>query len=377
MSTFNPTKNTWDQVANKQSFDEITSGNLNSKTLIVEYDPIYNKLVQQISYTMYRKLRIMQKWERLGRTAPENAYPGILREIFMAQRKGMNYPFDNQVTPTTLNSYDIIDDEIETRYHAAQFRWLYGWTIFDEILRRYSGGNGMTIAELTEMKFINAVNARNMFMDALRKETLFQLISNVAIPVNIPIDITDFDNLTQAQAQSWFNAVDNILFEMSVGTALYNALGAFIQVPKSDLQLIMPRAYFMNILRRAFPDTYHTESFENILPENLILIDTLGGDTLMTAGTTAAQPTFDAKGMNLLNWTKADSFTMGEPDTVAVIMHRDCIGFEDNLNATLFGPKDIEKLATPVRSHFWTKAYYTDMLPVCKIIKTVVKKGGE
>lgn len=365
---FNPTKNTWQQVANKQAYDEITSGNLNSETIITNYDPIYNKLVEQIAYTMYRRMQVLQRWRELGRNAPENSYPGILREIFMAQRKGMNYPFDNGTAPTTLNSYEIFDDEIDVRYHSAQFRWMFPWTIFDEQLRRFSGGNGTTIAELTEMKMINAINARNMFMDNLRKETLVNLISNAAVDVTIGIDITDFDTLTQDDAKSWLNAIDNLLFEMEVGSALYNGPGNYIQTPKNDLQMVIPREYYMNVIRRAFPDTYNVQYFENILPSNLILIDTLGGDVL-NISSAPQTPTFDSHGMNLLNWTSADTFTQENPNVVAVIMHKDCIGFEDNLSETLFGPKDIEKLATPVRSHFWTKAYFTDLLPSIAISK--------
>ena len=368
---YNPTKSTWSQVANQQSYQEMQSGNLNSKTLITEYDPIYNKLVQQISYTMYRKLQVLQKWTNLGRNAPENMYPGLLREIYMTQRKGYNYPMDNGTRPTQLNCYDIIDDEIDVRYHGAQFRWMYGWTVFDEELRRFSGGNGMTIAELTEMKMINAINSRNLFMDNLRKETLYNLIENAATEYTIEIDISDFSTLTQDQAQQWLNAIDNLLFTLSVGTALYNGTGNYIQTPKSDLQMIIPREFYYNVLRRAFPDTYHDDLFRGILPENLILIDTLGGDKVMSTGDNPAEitPTFDVKGMNLLNWTTANTISPGNEDCVAVIMHRDCIGFEDNLNTTLFGQKDIEKLATPVRSHFWTKAYYTDLLPSIKIMK--------
>lgn len=371
---FNPTKSTWPQVANEQAAGEMTTGNLNSTTMITSYDPIYNKLVEQISYTMYRKLRVIQNWENLGRNAPMNTYPGILREIYMAQRKGQDFAMDLETRPTTLGSYAIYDDAIDVRYHSAQFRWMYPWTIYDEELRRYSGGNGMTIAELTEMKMINAINARNMFMDNLRKQTLYTMYSNVATEVEIAIDITDFDTLTEDQAKSWLNQIDNILFELSVGTALYNSLGNFMQTPRSDLQMIIPREYYMNVIRRAFPDTYNTIYFEGILPENLILIDTLGGEVLNRDSGGSPAPvavTYDAQGMSLLNWQEGDTFTAGDANVVAVIMHRDCIGFEDNLNETLFGQKDIEKLATPVRSHFWTKAYYTDLLPSIKIVTEV------
>lgn len=372
MADFNVTSQTWGQIANKQAAQEMTSGQLNSKTLVLQYDPIYNKLVSQISYTMYRKLRVMQKWENLGRNAPMNAYPGILREIYMSGRKGQNFAMDYDVKPTTLNSYDIIDDKIDVRYHSAQFRWMYGWTIFDEELRRFSGGNGSTIAELTEMKMINCVNARNRFMDALRKETLFNMTANAAIEYDIGIDISDYTTLTTDQAKEWLNNIDNLLFELSVGSSKWNKIGEYIQTPKSDLQLVIPRSYYYNVMRRAYPDMYRPESFEGILPENLILIDTLGGDAISDGAASNPQPeavTYDAHGMSLQNWSSADTILPGDENVQAIIMHRDCIGFEDNLNETLFGPKDIEKLATPARSHFWTKAYYTDLLPAIKISK--------
>lgn len=366
--SFNPTKSTWGQVANQQSATEMNSGNLNSQTIITTYDPIYNKLVEQISYTMYRKLRYLQNWSNMGVTAPENQYPGQLREIIMAQRKGVNFPADNGSRPTTLNSYDIYNDTIDVRYHSAQFRWMYPWTIFDEELRRFSGGNGTTIGELTEMKMINAINARNLFCDNLRKQTLVTAVNNVGVSVDLGIDITDFSTLTQDDAKSWLNAVDNLLFELRCGTALYNANNIFMQTPASDLQMIIPREYYKNVMRKAYPDTYHTEEFEDILPENLILIDTLGGETLNQSGSPVT-PTYNAVGMSLLDWADGDTFTPNDADVVAVIMHKDVIGFEDNLNETLFGSKDIEKLATPVRSHFWTKAYYTDLLPMIVIKK--------
>lgn len=368
---FNPTKQTWFQVANQQAATEMASANLNSTSRPTNYDPIYNKLIEQIAYTMYRKMRIGQKWERLGRTAPVNEYPGILREIYMMQRKGMNFPADNGTRPTTLNSYSIYNDDIAVRYHSAQFRWMYPWTIYDEELRRFSGGNGQTIAELTEMKMINGINARNRFMDALRKETFFNMISNVAIEFPSGIDISDFSSLTQSDAKQWLNAIDNLLFELEIGTALYNSLGEYMQTPQTELQLVIPREYYYNVMRAAFPDMYNPRYFEGILPENLILIDTLGGDNLSASdeSTTPVTPTYDSVGMSLLNWTSTNGILPGDENVQAVIMHRDCIGFEDNLNETLFGPKDIEKLATPVRSHFWTKAYYTDLLPAVKISK--------
>ena len=364
--SFNPTKNTFQQVANKQAYDMASSGNLNSKTFITTYDPIYNKLIQQISYTIYRKMRVVQKWRDLGANAPKNAYPGILREVYMTQRKGRNFAMDNGTRPTQLGAYDIVDDTIDVRYHAAQFRWSYPWTIYDEELRAYSGDNGTMIGELAEMKMINCTNARNMFMDSLRKQTLKNLIQNVAIHLKpeTTADPRNFATLTSEGAREWLNWIDNILFEMNVGSALYNVNKQYMQVPKNDLVMVMPRALYMNLIRKAYPDMFNNESYMDIFPANLILIDTLGGEMLLDgSGSEVATPTFDDNGMNLLNWD-TDSQWKDELDgIVGVIMHRDAMGFEDNLDEVLFGMKDIERLATPARAHFWTKAYITDIVP--------------
>ena len=364
--SFNPTKNTFQQVANKQAYDMASSGNLNSKTFITTYDTIYNKLILQISYTIYRKMRVVQKWRELGANAPKNAYPGILREVYMTQRKGRNFAMDNGTRPTQLGAYDIVDDTIDVRYHAAQFRWSYPWTIYDEELRAYSGGNGTMIGELAEMKMINCTNARNMFMDSLRKQTLKNLIQNVAIHLKpeTTADPRNFATLTSEGAREWLNWIDNILFEMNVGSALYNVNKQYMQVPKNDLVMVMPRALYMNLIRKAYPDMFNNESYMDIFPANLILIDTLGGEMLLDgSGSEVATPTFDDNGMNLLNWDTGSQWKDELDGVVGVIMHRDAMGFEDNLDEVLFGMKDIERLATPARAHFWTKAYITDIVP--------------
>ena len=360
------TINTWSQLANEQSYNEMTLANLNSNTIPTVYDPIYEKLIMQISDTIYREMRIEQRWANIGATAPMNEYPGILREIYMERRKGMDYAMDRDPRPNQLNVYNVIDDEIQVRYHAAQFRWMYGWTLFDEELRRFSGGNGNMIARLSELKAINAASSRNMFIDALRKQVLYILATQVATEVETDIDISEFGTLTQAQAKEWLNMLDNMIFEMYTGTTKYSPTGEFVQIPRDRLQIVMPYSFWNTLVRTAFPDTYHIEYFQNILPENMILIDTMGGEQVALTGTptTPITPTFDAQGMNLLNWS-ADTHVI-IPDTnniQCVIFDRYALGFEDNLMETHIGPKDIEKLAAPVRMHYWTKAYVTDMLP--------------
>lgn len=371
-NTYNPTAATWNQVANKQAYDAVVYSNLNSGELPAVYDPIYNKLVEQISYTMYRRLQVLQKWSRIGRTAPTNQYPGILREIYMQQRKGQNFPMDNGTRPKQLNCYDIIDDTIDVRYHATQIRWMYGWTIFDEELRRFSGGNGEMIAQLAEMKMANCINARNLFCDMFRKKLLSVAAENVGIDYSTDIDISSPD-LTPADAKKWLRKIDALCFAMSVGSAEFNRSGEYMQTPKAMLQMVIPYALYNNVVMTAFPDTYHDYYFQGLLPENLVLIDTMGNDALAATGseTTAIEPTFDEKGMNLLKWNATDGAPYlsinTDPTLQAVIMHRDVIGVEDNLNETLFGPKDIEKRATPVRSHYWSKGYVTDLLPCVSV----------
>lgn len=365
-STFGPTTQLWDEVANKQAYNTVNYANLNATTFPTVYDPIYNTFIEQIAYTMYRRLQILQKYGNIGRTAPMNEYPGILREVIMMQRKGENYPLDNETKPTTLNSYRIIDDEFEVRYHATQIRWMYGWTLWDEALRRFSGGGPEMIGQLSEMKNLGAVNARNIFMDAFRKKLLSVLAQNVAIAYLSSVDISDFANLTEEQAKQWLNALDGLLLDMEFGSARWNKPGIFMQTPKTELQMIMPAQYYNNVMRRAFPDTYHTETFQGILPENLILVDSMGNDAIVASSATGTPitPTFDANGLNLLTWDGTNYLSTNTmPEVQFVLMHRDCIGVEDNLNQVLFGQKDIEKMATPVRMHYWTKGYVTDLLP--------------
>ena len=360
------TINTWSQLANEQSYNEMTLANLNSNTIPTVYDPIYEKLIMQISDTIYREMRIEQRWANIGATAPMNEYPGILREIYMERRKGMDYAMDRDPRPNQLNVYNVIDDEIQVRYHAAQFRWMYGWTLFDEELRRFSGGNGNMIARLSELKAINAASSRNMFIDALRKQVLYILATQVATEVETDIDISEFGTLTQAQAKEWLNMLDNMIFEMYTGTTKYSPTGEFVQIPRDRLQIVMPYSFWNTLVRTAFPDTYHIEYFQNILPENMILIDTMGGDQVALTGTPTVPitPTFDAQGMNLLNWSADTHVIIPDTDNIqCVIFDRYALGFEDNLMETHIGPKDVEKLAAPVRMHYWTKAYVTDMLP--------------
>ena len=95
------TINTWSQLANEQSYNEMTLANLNSNTIPTVYDPIYEKLIMQISDTIYREMRIEQRWANIGATAPMNEYPGILREIYMERRKAMDYAMEDAQAKAT------------------------------------------------------------------------------------------------------------------------------------------------------------------------------------------------------------------------------------------------------------------------------------
>lgn len=371
MGNFDATNGTWTQLANEQMYNEMTLAKLNDDELPVNYDAIYGKLIEQISKTIYHKLQYAQNWRGLGMTLGMNEYPGILREIIMLQRKGMNFPMDAGTRPTTLLNYDIINDEIATRYHSSQFRWMYGWTLFDEELRRFSGGTAETVAQLTEMKQVNSVSARNMLMDSLRKKTFAMLFSNYGYDYVIDIDITDFDTLTQENAKRWIVKVDNLLRELRLGTAKYNPLGLRMQVPVSDLQLCIPEEWWNNVALRAFPDTFNDSYFKNLMVKNVIKMDSLGDDKLIDVGGIEELPTFNGKGLNLLNWDATKSTAPREENLMAVVMHKGAMAVEDNLDKVLVGQKDIEKLATPVRQHYWTKVMITDLLPVVRIVKEV------
>lgn len=377
--SYNPTMNTWSQVANQQAYQQMANGShLMTDEFPVVLDPIYQKLIMEISYTFYRTFRITQKWRNIGRTAPPNQYPGILREILMHKRKGQNYPMDAGVRPSTLNSYEIIDDTIDIRYHTAQFRWMYGWTIFNQELKRYAGREqGDLIAQLSQMKSANMVSARNMFCDNLRKKLLSVLVTQVAAQLTAPVDIMS-DDLTEEQAKEWLAWVDNLMFELANGTAKYNKYGEFIEVPRASLQMIIPRWLYYKVMRTAYPLTITNQQyFENCLPSNIILIDTMGFDEVaLTGSADPIVPTYNSVGMSLLNWDgKSNDIVNTMPNLQCVIMDRDAIGLEENLTQTLVAPMDIAKLATAVRSHYWTSAYITDMVPSLALLSPASIEG--
>lgn len=357
------TSDLWDIQANKQAYEAAVKSNLYSTTLPTVVDPVYKTLVQQINDTVYHKMRVDQLWSGIGTTAAPDSYPGILREIAMLRRKGENFSMDTNPRPTTFGEYPIIEDELAVRYHSMQVRWMYGYTIFDEELRRFSNGPS-TIGQIHEMKAINAMSARNMFMDSFRKKIMNIYATQVATQLQSTIDISDFENLTEDKAKQWLAFIDNLLFTLWKGTNLYNGIGEFMQTPRDRLQLIMPRQYYYNVMRRAFPETItNKEFFQNVLPENVVLVDTMGGEHLMTSGTTptAIVPTFNAQGMNLLKWT--EDLTAASADKLqCLIIDKFAIGFEDNLNETLTTPKDARKLVANTYNHFWTKAFVSDMV---------------
>lgn len=356
------TSDMWDVQANEQAYEALTLAALNSTTLPTVIDPIYKTLVQQINDTVYHKMRVEQNWAGIGTTHAPDSYPGILRELAMVRRKGQNFAMDADPRPTTFGQYPIIDDELLVRYHSMQVRWMYGYSVFDEELRRFSNGPS-TIGEIHEMKAINMASARNMFMDSFRKQALYVYATQVATAVVSGIDISDFASLTVEQAKQWLMFIDMLLFVLNKGTNLYNGIGEFMQTKKARLQVVIPYQYWKNVINRAFPDTFHLEGFENIMPENMVFVDDLGGSHIMSTDTTpvALAPTFNSVGMNQLNWTKT-STVANTSDLQCVIMDKFALGFEDNLNETLTTPKDAQKLVSNVYNHFWTKAYVSDMV---------------
>lgn len=366
--SYEPTGQTWENLANEQSYKEMALNVLNSTTMPNAVDPIYQKLVMQINETIYHKLRYEQNWYDLGTTRQPNEYPGIMREIAMTRRKGKNFAMDTDPRPKELGVYPIVDDNIQVRYHAAQFRWMYEYTTFDQELRRFSGGNATTIGQLHEMKAIAASSARNLYMDSLRKKVLSILIGQVASPLSWGVDLSDPAKLTAADARTFLMNLKELQRELYWGTAKYNALGEIIQTPQARLQIAMPAQYYDNLINAAFPQTISkTEIFDGILPRNIILMNDLG-DTVPATGTTPAAPTWDADGTNLLDWTN-DSASVKTTDTQCVIFDSFAMGFEDNLNMVLPGPTDVRKLATPWVHHYWTGAYISEMVASVAVTK--------
>ncbi len=371
MSFYNPTSGTWQIQATQQANNLLGSGKFNVDEFPNMSDPIYGKLIQQITKTVYRRNSVDQMYRNIGVNAEPDSYSGIVREIMMLQRKGQNFPWDDGTTPTTLNSYEIYDDEIETRYHSAQFRWMYPYTLFDYQLRQFAG-QPSTIASINEEKAINMSTARNMFMDSLRIKMLNVAVEDVGTSYNMgDIDITDFDTLTEEQAKQWLVALNELFVELKWGTVKYSSLDQFQRPRMADLQFIIPEMSWNNVMRRAFPDMYHAGTFENIVPEGveIILVGDMGNTILTDASGTEIVPTFNSVGMNTTNYLSTYKAKLNDDGLQGIVMHRGALGFEDSLNETLVGDMDIAKLAVPVRSHFWTKAYYTDLLPCIKLMQ--------
>lgn len=362
-----PTGQTWENVANKQAYDQMTMSYLNSETLPTTVDPIYQKLVMQINDSIYHKMRYEQNWYDLGTTRAPQEYPGIMRELAMSRRKGKNFAMDADPRPDELGVYPIVDDDITVRYHAAQFRWMYEYTTFQQELKRFAQGPS-TIGQLHEMKAIAASSARNIYMDALRKKTLAILETQVATKLSFGVDLSS-SSLTQSDARRFLLNLKELQRELYWGTAKYNGLGELIQTPRDRLQIVIPHAYYENLINAAFPQTISkTEVFTDVMPRNIILIDNLGDVVpAQLTGTSPNQvltpitPTWSADGTNQLDWTSS-SLSMKTSNIQCVIMDSFAMGFEDNLNITLPGAMDARKLATPWVLHYWSGAYISEMV---------------
>lgn len=361
---YNANVNTWNQIANEQAYNAMNAGGLNETQMPSNIDPIFGQYHERITRDIFRIMRLSRHWDNIGTTSADNAYPGIIRESIMKSRKGRNFEGDNAAPKTELGAYEIVMDDVELRYHSTQFRMSYAYTLVDYQLRRFSGGNGSLISQTNEARMVNAANYRNMFIDSFRKQILAQLSIGgskdfVIAGAGDPADRT---SLTQDEAQEWLQRIDSLLWILNIGTAEYNLQNEFRQVPKANLQMIMPREWYWNLIRKAFPETRHREYFEGILPSNLILIDNWGNEQLEDGNATIVNPTFDSKGMNLLNWEPGYTTVAGDPDLRAMIIDKRAMCIEDNLTYPWVGLIDGDLLMTPCRNHYWTKGWFTDLL---------------
>jgi hypothetical protein len=365
---FPATKGTWTQVANKQAFDEFDMSHLTMDTPIAIYDPIFGKLLHTIGTTLYRHFTVSRRWTELTTNMPSNTYPGMIRQIAMLQRKNINYVMDNGTRPTMFYQIPRREDEIVVQYSTAQFRTMYGYNIAREELNRFANGTVSTITEIMAMKHANVNTAHNMFMTQLRKKMLAMMIDNLATAVPTGVDISNYEDLTEQQAKDWLVQIDRLLFELKTGTAKYNLLAQFMEVPESELQMVIPRDWYYNVLRRAFPFTYTNDvQYRAAIPTNLILIDTLGDDNLTDATGAIVPYSSDSVGMSTINWTPTSSTSPHDSKVQAVIYDKRAIGLEENLEEIAVGVRDPDQLATPVTAHFWVSGYMSTWFPVIKL----------
>lgn len=381
MSYVNPTVLTWKQLANEQAYNAFSQGTINSLTRLTEYDSIYDTFEKPIVEQIFRFNAIAQRWSAIGSTISANEYPGIIEEIAIKQRKGEDYPLDQipgqPKGAFPLYQYKFVPETFFKRYHFGQVRRSYKYTLTSQPLKGYAFNRNATIGNIANAITQNAVNDHNLYTDALRKHLLATVTANYGTRVTTGVAIDDFATLTQEQALTWLNMLDNLYQELADGTTAYNNMygtaiatpttkvGAYMRTPKSQLQIIIRRNWWLNVQRRAYPDLRNTWPFDNIMPENVILIDTFGDDEIYDASGAVLSPTFEAgTGMNQLNWDNTMYFGPANPDLQFVIMDKRCMSIRSNYVATLTAAQDIDYLMTPGRHHLWYEVLATDMLPI-------------
>lgn len=363
--------NNFDFTANKQQYDLASTGIFNTDKFPEIQGTVYEELIQQITLNMYHQSRYKERFANLGTQLPNNSYSGMIRDMAMIDRKGENFARDNGVSEETLGAYRIVKDKILVRYHSVQFRWTYPWTLFDEEIRRYAGNSpenaANAIAQITTMQTQNMVKSKNLNNDNIRLKVLN--IASKAIGKEYlmgEIDITDFETLTTEEAKQWLVNLDKLFYTLTeTGTTEFTDYDILHQLDAEEIDFVINYDSWKNVLRRAYPDTYHKALFEDVVPKGVNMIFTTGlGDVKITeADGTEIIPTFSTYGMNELTWGSDWKEVKSDPSLQGYIFHKKALGFELNLDTTLTGQKDIEKLATPVRSHYWNSAYFTDLLP--------------
>lgn len=384
-----PAGNTPEQRLNKQAFDAFTNQWLNSETLPSLTDPQFNKLYMEITRVLFREMPFNARMGWFGTDDGMESRPGITQEIYMRERKVQNFPMDNDPRPTQFGVHDIVDDDIDTRYHALQTRTMYDYSIMEQELRRFMSNHPSLIGDLMASKARIGVKALNRFYDNLKRYMLTYYVNYVKTQMGgtgsvypiaaaggdraaTPEESTPFnDTMTQAGAWNFLNQLRDLQLEFERGTTRGSVTGDTIQVP--NLTIAMPERYLRNLTQVVYPSTFSDLPWVRDLMPQIVSIDSFGGEQLMdAAGTAPVTPTWDAKGMPLMDSrARTDVFSIGDQsDVVALVYSNDAVHFNRNFEYTGSTGMDPAKLVENVYMHEWYGGWYTDLIPAVAITGT-------
>lgn len=339
-------------------------------------DPVYRKLVALITDETFHVFNVKQRFQNIGTSMPLETYKGVLREIALMQRvKGVDFPWDRPVKPTEYYNLQFSPEEIAIRYHAAHFRWMYGYDIIEAELINYTSREkrGYPIGALTAGKAANYASAYNLFADQLRLTALSLLAENSVYTETTSINLLDGEALTSADCRNWLMELNRILRLFRNGTTVNNFYQQYIQTPPETLQIVMLEEAYDNLRLRLSPDTYNPGAFESIMPQNvmrnLVLVDSFGRTRLLDGTGNPVDATYDNEGMSLLSWQPG--YTTGPlpslANTQCFIMDKRAINFQPRLRRDIFVAEHAELLRAPFRGHKWDDVHISDIWPMCRI----------